>query len=175
MEGLFETVAANGHHFCAHSNANINTSRGNLVRNVLCSLETGGAESVDCGGSGGIREACCESCRSELVRSFTVRDLGMKGLAEGRGRSVEERDNAKTHIATADILDELRVDFGLLDNLLEQRIDEVVELSIFESTLEAFGKRCSNCESNHYIVGILGGAAMNVGMCHADVQRGSLH
>ncbi len=66
-----------------------------------------------------------------------------------------KRRNAKSYIATADVLDEFRVDFGLLDDLLEQGVDEVIELSIFKSTLEALGKWCTDSESNHYIVGIL--------------------
>jgi len=61
-----------------------------------------------------------------------------------------------TYIATADILHELRIDPRLLYDLLEQRVEEVIELRIFESTFEALGKWCPNCESNHYIVGILG-------------------
>jgi hypothetical protein len=59
------------------------------------------------------------------------------------------------YIATADILDKLGVDFRFLNDFLEKRVDEVIELSIFESTLETFGKWCSDCESNDYIVGIL--------------------
>jgi len=35
-------------------------------------------------------------------------------------------DLGKTHIAAADILDELGVDSRLLDNLLEQRVDEII-------------------------------------------------
>jgi hypothetical protein len=41
MEGFLETVTANGHHFCTHGNADLNAARCNLVRNVLCGLETG--------------------------------------------------------------------------------------------------------------------------------------
>jgi hypothetical protein len=85
------------------------------------------------------------------------------------------RGDTRTYIATADILDKLRVDFRLLDDLLEQRVDEVIELGVFESTLKALGKWCSDRESDHYIVGILGGSVMNVGMCYDDGWRGYLH
>jgi hypothetical protein len=35
-------------------------------------------------------------------------------------------DLGKTHIAAADVLDELGVDSRLLDDLLEQRVDEII-------------------------------------------------
>jgi hypothetical protein len=152
VEGLLEAVAADGHQFCTHSNSNLDAARGNLVRDVLCSLETRGAESVYRGGGGGVWEASCEGSSSELVRSFAIGDLEIQMLADERGRRRE------TYIAAADVLDELRIDFRFLDDLLEQRIDEVIQLSIFESALEAFGKWCSDRESNYYIVGILGRA-----------------
>jgi hypothetical protein len=81
-----------------------------LVRNVLCSLETGGAESVNGGRSGCIWEASCEGGSSKLVRSFAIGDLYRKALAYERGRPGEERVRARAYVATADILDKLRVD-----------------------------------------------------------------
>jgi hypothetical protein len=120
-----------------------------LVRDVLGGFEAGGAESVYGGGGGCVWEAGCKGGSPELIRCFAVGDLRMKALADVVGRFGE------AYIATADILDEFGVDFRLLDHLLEQCIDEIVELSIFNSALEAFRKRCSNGESNDYIIGIL--------------------
>ncbi len=75
VEGLLETVAANGHHLCAHGNTDIDIARCNLIRNVLCSLQSGGAESIYGGGGGCIWEAGSKSCRADFICGFAIGDL----------------------------------------------------------------------------------------------------
>lgn len=75
MEWLLETVAANGHHFCAHGNTDVDAAGCNLVGNILCGLETRGAETIDGGGGGSVGETGSESCGTELVGGFAIGDL----------------------------------------------------------------------------------------------------
>jgi hypothetical protein len=84
-------------------------------------------------------------------------------------------DLREAYIATTNVLHELRIDFRLFDDLLKQRVDEIIELSIFESSLEALGKRRSDRESNHYIIGIPGCADIDVRSAGMLVWRGWLH
>jgi hypothetical protein len=99
MEGFFETVTANGHHFCTHGNADLNAARRNLIRNVLCGLETGWAKSIYGGCGSGIWEASCQGSGSELVCRFSIGDLQVEVLAD------EVAELGGAYIATADILD----------------------------------------------------------------------
>jgi dsRNA-specific ribonuclease len=68
---------------------------------------------------------------------------------------MELADLREAYIAAANVLHELRVNFRLFDDFLQQRVDEIIELGIFESSLEALGKRCSDRKSNHNIISIL--------------------
>ena len=72
-------------------------------------------------------------------------------------RDCETGGKVRTYIATADILYQARVEFRFLDNFLKERIQEEIELSVFESTLETFCEWCANRKGYNYIVGILGG------------------
>lgn len=62
------------------------------------------------------------------------------------------------YIATADILDQLRVNFRLFNDLLQERVYKIVELCILESTLETLCQWCTDGEGDNYIIGILGSA-----------------
>ena len=82
---------------------------------------------------------------------------------------VRRADGREAYIATADVLDKLRVDFRFLDDFLEERIYEVIELSILKSTFEALCQWCADCESDNYIVGILRGAVdVGISNCFVD-------
>jgi hypothetical protein len=75
VEWLLETVTANGHHFCTHGNTDVDVAGCNLVGNILCGLETRGAETIDGGGCGSVRETGSESCGTEFVGGFAIGDL----------------------------------------------------------------------------------------------------
>lgn len=69
---------------------------------------------------------------------------------------------AATHVAQADILEQVRVNAGLLDDLLADLEDKSVERSILQSTLESLAQRCSDSQGNDNIIGVLLEAFMNV-------------
>jgi hypothetical protein len=83
VERSFETVACSGHHFCAQGNTDVDAAIGNLVRDILGGFETGGAEAVYGGGSGGVGEASCKSSGANEVCGPSIVDLGLLlGIAD---------------------------------------------------------------------------------------------
>lgn len=60
-----------------------------------------------------------------------------------------------TYIAQADILDQGWVDLRLGQCLLQQRVYDVVQLGILESTLARLGQGCAKGQRNYNIVGVL--------------------
>lgn len=60
-----------------------------------------------------------------------------------------------TYIAQADILNQGRVDLRLGQCLLQQRVDDVVQLGILETTLARLGQWCAKRQCDYNIVGVL--------------------
>jgi hypothetical protein len=75
----------------------------------LCGLETGGTKSVYCGGGGCVWEASCKSSGTEFVCGFAIGDLRNGILDPDISRRL--RQLKRTYIATADILNEFRIEF----------------------------------------------------------------
>jgi hypothetical protein len=75
VERLLETIATDGHQLRAQCKTNIDATGCDLVCNILCSLETGGTESVHCGGGGCVWEASCKGSGTEFVCGFAIGDL----------------------------------------------------------------------------------------------------
>ena len=48
-------------------------------------------------------------------------------------------NDCQAYIATANILDELSVDSRLFNDLLQERVDEIIELCVLEFSFEALG------------------------------------
>jgi hypothetical protein len=109
VERLLEAVTTDGHQFRAQRKANIDAARCDLVCNILCSLETGGTESVYCGGGGCVWEASCKGSGTEFVCGFAIGDLQIGMLNAEVSGSWEQLK--RTYIATANILNEFRVEF----------------------------------------------------------------
>lgn len=65
----------------------------------------------------------------------------------------------KTYITQADILNQRRVDLGLVYDLLQQRVEYVIQLCVLESTLDSLSQRSTQSKRNDYIVWIFLGAA----------------
>jgi hypothetical protein len=63
-----------------------------------------------------------------------------------------------TYIATADVLDEVRVEIRLLDDLLQQGVYQEVQLGVLEAALSGLSQGRPYGEGNDHIVGVLGGA-----------------
>lgn len=59
------------------------------------------------------------------------------------------------YISQTYIFDHLRIEIGFLDDLLQQRVDEIVELCVFEPALEALGKGGTYSQGDNNIVGVL--------------------
>jgi hypothetical protein len=64
----------------------------------------------------------------------------------------------RSYIAHANILNEVGVNLGLLDDLLQQLVDYEIQICVLEATFLSLRQRCPNSQSNHNIVRILGGA-----------------
>lgn len=60
-----------------------------------------------------------------------------------------------SHIAHADILDEIGVNLGFLNDLLQQRVYHVVKIGVLETTLLSLGQRRPDSESDDNIIGVL--------------------
>jgi hypothetical protein len=86
-----------------------------LVGNILDGLETGRAEPVDAGGTGCVWDSGRQSRGTEEIWSLAIADLLIVSLINF---SVEER-KGEAYIAQADILNQSRVDLGLLQYLLQ--------------------------------------------------------
>lgn len=112
-----------------------------MVRDVLCSFKSGGAESVYGRGGSGIREAGSESGGTDEVGCSSFGDLFTNSsvyIQEPYAPVLGTRKE-KTYIATANILHKLRIQFRLLNNLLQQRVNQVIQLCILESSFKTFG------------------------------------
>lgn len=91
----------------------------------------------------------------------------------------------ESYIAHANIFNKVGVNLGLLENLLQQLVNKVVKICVLEAAFLALGQRCSDGESYHDIVGVLGGAVyrlssacgseallrigLNVHCCHSSL------
>jgi hypothetical protein len=109
VERLFQTVTTDGHQFRAQCKTNIDATGCDLVCNILCSLETGGTESVYGGGGGCVWEASRKGSGTEFVCGFAIGDLQIGVLDPDVSRRLGQLK--KTYIATANILNEFRVEF----------------------------------------------------------------
>ena len=109
MEWFIEAVTTDGHQFCTYRKTDIDATGGNLVCNILCSLEAGGAESIYGGGGGCVWEASCKGSGTEFVCGFAIGDLQIGMLNAEVSGSWEQLK--RTYIATANILNEFRVEF----------------------------------------------------------------
>lgn len=101
MEGFFEPIAAFGHGLGADCETDLNTSITDLVGDVLNGFETGRAETVDRGGSGGVGEAGCKGCGTDQVCGFSVADLCPASgdcLFKGIGRAYIAETNILYHL-----------------------------------------------------------------------------
>lgn len=67
-------------------------------------------------------------------------------------------ERLRSYIATADIFNQLGVDFGFLEDFLEDGVKEEVEFGILESSLECLCQWRTDCEGNDNIIGVFGGA-----------------
>jgi hypothetical protein len=65
------------------------------------------------------------------------------------------RDAAKTYITEANILNDRRVDLATHQNILEQRVDHVVELGIFHAALDSLAQRRADGEGDNNVVWVL--------------------
>lgn len=61
-----------------------------------------------------------------------------------------------SYVAHADILNKIGINLGLLDDLLQQRVDYEVKICVLESSLLGLRQRRPNSKSNHDIVRVLG-------------------
>lgn len=61
----------------------------------------------------------------------------------------------RTYIAHANILNQSRVDVCLVQGLLQQSVDHIVEVGVFEATLDGLGQGCSMSKSDNHIVWVL--------------------
>lgn len=59
------------------------------------------------------------------------------------------------YIAEADIFNQVWVEAASLVDLLQQAVDYVVEICVFEAALVTLGKRCADGQGNDNIVGVL--------------------
>lgn len=76
------------------------------------------------------------------------------------------------YISKTNILDQCRINLALFQHLLQERVYNVIEIGIFETTLLSFCERGSNGEGNNNIVGVLLGASEESSACHRE--RGSV-
>jgi hypothetical protein len=61
------------------------------------------------------------------------------------------------YVTKADILDHLRVQLALADNLLQDLEHQAIERGVLKATLAGLGQGCPDCESDNNIVGVLRG------------------
>ena len=61
----------------------------------------------------------------------------------------------RTYIAHANVLNQSRIDVCLVQSFLQQSVDHIVEVGIFEATLDGLGQRCSMSKSDNHIVWVL--------------------
>lgn len=61
----------------------------------------------------------------------------------------------ETYIAHANILNQSRVDVCLVQGLLQQSVDHIVEIGVFETALDGLGQGSSESESDNHIVWVL--------------------
>ena len=98
----------------------------NLVCNVLNSLETRGAETVDGGGGGGVGETSGERSGADVVSG-----LGVLDLAANQSMVQDLYKGIHPHIPQADVLNQLRVDVGLPDDLGQDLVEHAIEWCVF--------------------------------------------
>ena len=63
-----------------------------------------------------------------------------------------------THVSEDNILDQVGVQVGLGYDLLQERVEDIIELSVLETALEALGHGRAQSKCDHDIIGILLGA-----------------
>ena len=64
-------------------------------------------------------------------------------------------ENVFLYISKTDVLDHLRVEVTLADDLLEELEHDAIEWGVFETALLALRQGCSNGEGNDDIIGVL--------------------
>lgn len=69
------------------------------------------------------------------------------------------------HISKTNILDQRRIDLALFKHLFQERVYNVVEVRIFETTLLSFCERGSDGKGNDNVVGVLLGASRKWSAC----------
>lgn len=82
------------------------------------------------------------------------------------------RNRRETYVAEADVLDQLRVNSALADDLLKNLEDNAIEVSVLEATLSSLGQRSAGGESNDNIIGILRGAVKSMSVTELGAKRG---
>ncbi len=123
MEGFRSTsLAGVTHGLGADCDTNVNAALPDLVGNVLNGLQSGRAEAVDRRAAGGVWEACSERCCADDVGRSWMTDLDTKSISMWSSKI----QTFEANISDTDILHHLRVDVGLLHDLLQQRIDNEV-------------------------------------------------
>lgn len=75
MEGLLESVASFTHGLSANGDTDLDAAFGDLIGDVLCGLQSGGAEAVDGGSTRSVRDAGCKRGGADNVGGFAVADL----------------------------------------------------------------------------------------------------
>jgi hypothetical protein len=70
------------------------------------------------------------------------------------------KQSRKTYIAQTDVLDERRVQLGLLHYLLQQSVDHVVQFGVLEAALGGLGKRRPQRKGDDNVIRVLLGAGV---------------
>lgn len=83
----------------------------------------------------------------------------------------EQQDVAPTYIAEHNILNQVGVQVGLGNDLLQKCVEDVVQLSVLEAALEAFGHGRAEGKGDDDVVGILLGAAVEFPLATSRKQH----
>ena len=150
VEWTRQAIATGGHQLRTDGNTNVNGTELDLVRNILYSLETRGAESVHGGSTSRVRDTSCEGGGTDEVGCFTITNLVVAGIRTGC-----DVRKGSTYISQAHILNQGGIHLGLGEHFLEKRIYHVIQLRILESTLAGLCERRAQREGDDYIVWVL--------------------
>lgn len=151
VERLGEAVATGRHELCAQGNADVDRAQGDLIGDVLHGLQTRRAEAVDRGATGRVRDASGQGGGADQVRGFAVID-----------------------VTETDVLDEGRVQVGLAYDFLQQRVQQVVQVGVFEAAFHGLGERRAEGEGDDHIIGVLLGAVTLVSIGCLCIRSGDM-
>ena len=136
VERLGDAIAASRHELCTHGNTDIDRAQGDLVGDVLHGLQTRGAEAIDRGATGRVRDPSSQGGGADQVGGLAIVD-----------------------VTKTDVLDEGRVYVGLGQDFSQQRVKQVVQVGIFEAAFHGLGEGRAEGEGDDNIFGVLLGAA----------------